>query len=592
MKTILTTLNSKYTHTSLALRVISNWLKQREIEVEWVEYTINTPIYTIIGNIYRQKPDVLIFSVYIWNAKESRQIAAQLKKLLPETLIVFGGPEVSFDSAAELKAYPFVDFITRGEGESVTEHLLRELGKLPNERNFKTILGLTWRDEVDIIVNGDQQPLLMDLSTFPYPDLEQLSHRILYYESSRGCPFNCSYCLSSATKGVRFRSDELVRSDLMCFIAAKVAQVKFIDRTFNANPNRALELWKFLADEDLGYTNFHFEITAELLRDEDIAFLKTVRIGLFQFEIGIQTTMEEASEAVNRRLSFHQLKVPVKTLLEAGNIHIHVDLIAGLPHEGYERFLQSFDDVYALNPHVLQLGFLKLIKGSEIRRNSEKHAYIFEDYQPYEVLQTKYISFDEMLMLKDLEESLEHLHNSKRFAYTLKYMMAIFERPSQFFVEFSMWLRKQGYFEEAIKLERWYELIWMFCVDQNSSQVDLLILRASLLLDYMSSLGKQPPEWLSGKMTTDVKSNTFELVKNKSFGLIFPHLAELSAKESVKKIRYAGATKALIDAMKQILLDRVIIIQTKVCLEGILIVELSEKHVITERYETYLFIEE
>ncbi len=592
MKTILTTLNSKFTHTSLALRVIGNWLAEREIEANWVEYTINTPIYNIIGDLYRQKPDVLIFSVYIWNAKESRQIAAQLKKLLPEMLIVFGGPEVSFDSAAELKTYPFIDFITRGEGESVTENLLLELGKTPEERSYKPILGLTWRDEMEVIVNGDQQLLLMDLVAFPYPDLEQLSHRILYYESSRGCPFNCSYCLSSATKGVRFRSDELVRSDLMRFIASKVTQVKFIDRTFNANPSRALELWKFLADEDLGYTNFHFEITAELLREEDIEFLKMVRIGLFQFEIGIQTTMEAASEAVNRRLSFHQLKVPVKALLEAGNIHIHVDLIAGLPHEGYERFLQSFDDVYALNPHVLQLGFLKLIKGSEIRKNREVHGYIFEDYQPYEVLQTRYISFDELLLLKDLEECLEHLHNSKRFAYTLEYLMAISESPSQFYVTFSTWVRIKGYFEEAIKLERWYELLWLFCVDQKSNQVDLLILRANLLLDFISSLGKYPPEWLSGKMTTDVKAETFELVKTKSFELMFPHLLELSAKERVKRIRFMGVTKGLTEAMQQILVDRVIKIETKVCFDGILIVELSKKHVITERYETYLFIEE
>ncbi len=360
MKIILTTLNSKFTHTSLALRLIGNWLNERNIPSKWLEYTINTPIYQIIGDLYREQPDLLIFSVYIWNGRETRMIANELKKLLPNCRIVFGGPEVSFDSIPELEKNLYIDAIVFGEGERAVEQLIQEWTKSADSVHLESVSGLTWRNKGQVIMNGPQEPLNMDLLAFPYPDLDKLNNRILYYESSRGCPFNCSYCLSSATKGVRFKSDEAFEADMLRFLEAKVMQVKFIDRTFNADPKRGLRLWKWLAAHDNGITNFHFEITAELLRQEDLNFLSQLRPGLFQFEIGIQTTMKEASEAVNRRLSFDNLKIPVIALLASGNVHVHLDLIAGLPNESYERFLQSFDECIQFRPSSSPTGFFKI----------------------------------------------------------------------------------------------------------------------------------------------------------------------------------------------------------------------------------------
>lgn len=597
MKLLLTTLNSKYTHTSLAIRDITNWLNTSGIKSSWVEYTINTPIYDITGDLYRQKPDILIFSVYIWNAYETRIIAEQLKKLMPNLIIVFGGPEVSFDSALEMESHDFIDFIVRGEGEQVTEELMAALlvsntkkSEMKIDTNFAAIKGLTWRNDNQIIVNENQEPISMDQLAFPYPDLQALSNRILYYESSRGCPYNCSYCLSSATKGVRFRSDNLVKKDLAQFIEANVKQVKFIDRTFNANPDRALALWQYLASEDKGHTNFHFEITAELLRDKDIEFLKTVRAGLFQFEVGIQTTMKEAREAVNRRLSFNQIRMPVQALLSAENLHIHLDLIAGLPYEGYDRFLTSFDEVYALNPQVLQLGFLKLIKGSGIRSQEMQHGYIYENGQPYEVLQNKYISFESLLKLKDIEACLEHLHNSKRFKYSLKHMIAAFETPSAFYECFSKWLRAQGYFNEAIKTENWYLLLWKFGQGVLKSEIALEKLKASLMVDFMSALGKQLPEWLIDENGMDIKSEVFEIVKQPEFEVIVESCKGVSPKERVKKIRYIGVSEKSKHAISEILQDKVIKLQTNTSQKSILIVELNEKHPVTELYSIYLFV--
>lgn len=569
MKIIIATLNSKYTHTSLALRHIANWIKRENFNAELAEYTINTPIYQIIGDLYRKQPEVLIFSVYIWNGSETRAIAAELKKLMPRLTIIFGGPEVSFDSKTELADNAYVDFITCGEGEQVTENLLKALEKDKSKLFYKNIKGLTWRNDNEMVENPLEDPISMEELVFPYPDLEQLSNRILYYESSRGCPYNCSYCLSSATKGVRFRSDEKVQQDLRQFIEAGVRQVKFIDRTFNANPERALTMWRFLSDEDRGITNFHFEITAELLRAQDLEFLVTVRPGLFQFEIGIQTTLKEASEAVNRRLAFEQLQIPVKTLLEAGNIHIHVDLIAGLPYESYSRFLKSFDDVYYLNPQVLQLGFLKLIKGSQIRQHTNDHGYIFENYQPYEILENAYIKFDELLKLKDLEECLEHLHNSKRFGRSLKLVLSHYSSPSDFFERFSLWLRNQGHFNEAIKTDSWFELLWQFANGQHQLSNVLVPLKIELLTDYMSSMGKQAPAWLVEGFEQDLKTQIFDIVKRPEFVEKCPELSELSAKERVKKVRYAGVE-----------------------IEGkqlILMVILTEKHPVRELYPYYIF---
>lgn len=585
MKIILTTLNSKFTHTSLSLRLIGNWLRERGISAQWLEYTINTPIYQIIGDLFREKPDVLIFSVYIWNGNETRRIARELKKLLPNCKIVFGGPEVSFDSKQEMENCPFVDGIISGEGEAAVEQLLCKWAEDFDCENLHEVQGLTWKKAGTLFENSPPRPIEMDQLAFPYPDLEQLNHRILYYESSRGCPYNCSYCLSSATKGVRFKSDTAFQSDMMRFIGAKVMQVKFIDRTFNADPTRALRLWKWLSEHDNGITNFHFEITAELLRDEDLQFLSLLRPGLFQFEIGIQTTMKEASEAVNRRLAFDKLKGPVTTLLKAGNLHIHLDLIAGLPYEGYNRFLQSFDDVYALEPQVLQLGFLKLIKGSAIRVQAKEHGYVYEDYQPYEVLQTKYIGFNELLMLKDIEICLECLHNSKRFKRSLGLILKKYERSSIFYETFAKWLRDRGELNESIKAEKWYEYLWHFAKEQLGIELKL-----TLLLDFMSSLGKTPPEWLIETFGIEVKERVFELAKTNLLSGLIPQLEIISPKERVKRIRFAGIDKEMTNLLINNLSETVILSDDSGVDTGIILVDINSKHPVSEQYPIYIFV--
>lgn len=609
MKIVLTTLNSKFTHTSLALRLIGNWVNAHGHEAQWQEYTINTPIYNIIGDLHRLKPELLIFSVYIWNGEQSRQIAAQIKKLLPETIIVFGGPEVSFDAPGELEKSPFIDYIVKGEGESSVLKLIEFLKNQNNSYKDKEparldlsekevpklseISGLCYRSASGVMDQPITEQFDMDQLVFPYPDLAQLTDRILYYESSRGCPFNCSYCLSSATKGVRFKSVAAVKTDLMRFIKAGVRQVKWIDRTFNANPDRALEIWKFLADQDLGYTNFHFEITAELIREQDLQFLETLRPGLFQFEIGIQTTMAEAGEAVNRRLSFDKLSAPVLRMQSWENIHIHLDLIAGLPYESFDRFLTSFDQVYGLNPQVLQLGFLKLIKGSGIRNQEQLYGYIYEDYAPYEVLANQFISFDEILLLKDFEECLEHLHNSKRFVLSLKEILKYFPKASDFYLSFSQWLRSHGYFNEAIKSDRWYELIFEFINEHTLLRANKSLFATCLLIDYMASMGRTAPEWLGEILAlTDGKAQLFELVKEDLFVLEFSHLKNLAPKERVKKIRYAAINQEIAHNFKEQLVQQTTIMTIESFDYDLLVVDPLHKHPVLERYPIHYYHKE
>lgn len=595
MKIIVSTLNSKFTHTSLSIRLISNWLTRHGHDSTWLEYTINSPIYPIVGALYKEQADLYIFSLYIWNGDLMRQIASELKSLMPNVKIAFGGPEVSFDSPLELERSPYVDFIVRNEGEIATEALVRAIKE---KSDLSHVEGLTWRNADKIVSNKPSEPVAMDEIEFPYPDVANLKDRILYYESSRGCPYNCSYCLSSTFKGIRFKSIDLVKQDIKQFMGASVRQVKWIDRTFNADPKRALEIWQYLASEDDGHINHHFEITAELLRDEDLAFLSEVRKGLFQFEIGVQTTMPEASEAVNRRLSFDKLAKPVYELQKNENIHVHLDLIAGLPYEGYDRFLQSFDDVYGLKPQVLQLGFLKLIKGSGLRNQSDIFAYVSQSAAPYEVMANRFISFDEMLRLKDMEEVVEHLHNSKRFIKSLKYLLEMDSRPSIAFTKFADWLRINGHFDEAIKGEKWYALLWDYFNEQSKPKEETKKLFVfALMMDYMATTGKQAPTWLNDlAAATDGKAEVFEIAKTEAFENIYPTLGNLSPKERIKKIRYVGLKGINATTVTENGDDRGVKIHKEIVAlsesDCMIIVDLNDRHPVTERYKIDLFLKE
>lgn len=416
---VLTTLNSKYIHSNLALRYLAGVAKQIEQTNLVMEFTINEPLDHIMRTIFRARPKMVAFSCYIWNIEDTVKLAQNLKKVLPSVVIVVGGPEVSHDSADFLKGNPAIDIVVRGEGEETFRELLlawRQGG------NGDGIAGLTWRKGEHICENPDRD-LEGDLNRIPMPygtEPDILDRRILYYETSRGCPFNCSYCLSSTIRGVRYFPLERVRTEISALVAAGVSQIKFVDRSFNCHPGRALELMRFLAGLP-GETNFHFEIVADILSSEMLDLLAVVKPGKFQFEIGVQTINPNTLIRINRRQNLTRLADNIEVLMERKNIHIHLDLIAGLPEEDYQSLAESFNWVYNLYPDYLQLGFLKMLKGTAIREEAPGWDYEYKEYPPYEVLANRWLSFSEMSTLKIMDDLLQRYYNSHVFEYTLEY---------------------------------------------------------------------------------------------------------------------------------------------------------------------------
>lgn len=422
MQVLLATLNAKYVHSALALYSLRSYCRRVCPDIAVREYTVNNEMLAILGDIYRDRPDVLGLACYIWNIDATLTLAGLVRKVLPATVIVLGGPEVSYDPARVMEENPDVDYIVSGEGEATLASLLADLvaGRQP-----EGILGLTYRRDGAIIAGSPR--VIGDLASLPFPyeeaDMVGLQDRIIYYESSRGCPYSCQYCLSSATTGVRLLPVPRVLDELAFFIAHGVKQVKFVDRTFNARREHYLPIIEFLAAQDTT-TNFHLEIAADLLDDDVLAVLKAAPPGRFQLEIGVQSTNATTLAEIRRHNDWPRIVANVGALRAAGNIHLHLDLIAGLPHEDYRRFGQSFNDVYVLRPHMLQLGFLKLLRGSGIRRTAGDHGYIFMDGAPYEVLANNYISYSEIRRLKIFEEMFNQLYNSGRFPATLDWLTA------------------------------------------------------------------------------------------------------------------------------------------------------------------------
>lgn len=421
MKVLLTVLNAKYIHSSLALRYLQSYCQPACDEITISEYSINNKLLDVLADIYVQKPQIVGLACYIWNIELTLALAAMLKQVMPETKIVLGGPEVSYDPAQVLTANGAVDFVVRGEGEEV---LLQLLTALQGGGEIAGISGLSWREAGQVCTNGSpQQVARLDSLPFPYSeqDLAELKEKIVYYESSRGCPFSCQYCLSSATSGVRFLSLERVFQDLQILIDADVRQVKFVDRTFNAKKEHYLPILEFLAKQ-LCRTNFHLEIAADILDEEVLLFLKDAPKNRFQMEIGVQSTHEPTLTEIQRKNNWPRIVDNVTRLRSYGNMHLHLDLIVGLPYESYERFGQSFNDVFRLQPHMLQIGFLKMLKGSGIRKSAAKHGYQFTGYAPYEVLQNNYMSYDEIRRLHLLEDIFDHVFNSGRFVTTITWL--------------------------------------------------------------------------------------------------------------------------------------------------------------------------
>ncbi|MBQ1187779.1 MAG: B12-binding domain-containing radical SAM protein, partial [Peptococcaceae bacterium] len=441
-------------------------------------------------------PDVILFSCYIWNVEMLRQLCPLLKKIMPDCIIGFGGPEVSYESEKFLQENPAVDLIMRGEGELVFSELMNYLD-FGTPASLHEIKSMTFRDGETIVSTPQQEPLDLALLPFPYEDdFSDVQNQIIYYESSRGCPYSCGYCLSSIEKGVRFVPLEKVLPDLQKFLDHNVKQVKFIDRTFNCKKSHAMGIWQYLHEHDNGVTNFHFEITADLIDQDTIDFLKTVRKGLFQFEIGVQSTNPQTIEAINRNVDFDKLSGIVKQIKAGGNIHQHLDLIAGLPHEDYDSFGRSFNDVYALKPEQLQLGFLKVLKGSMIHKRQHEFEIVYHDTAPYEVLTTHKLPYADTLKLKYIEEMVETYYNSGKFLNTLEYLVPLYETPFAFFEQLSQyWIQTNCHHQSLSKIGL-CDVLWNF-VQQNPA-VDLREFQWRLKFDLaLHEKPKKLPVWLT-----------------------------------------------------------------------------------------------
>ena len=426
MKILLAACNAKYIHSNLAVYDLQAYASDYADHIVLKEYTINQQKDDIMRDIYLEHPDVVCVSCYIWNLSFVKELMADLIKILPGADFWAGGPEVSYDAEKFLIENSEFKGVMVGEGEETFKELAGYYVE-KNPQNLKDMTGICYRDGDQIIHNGWRQ--IMDLSSIPfiYKDLSEFKNRIIYYESSRGCPFSCSYCLSSIDKKLRFRDTETVKKELQFFIDNKVPQVKFVDRTFNCKHDHAMAIWKYINEHDNGVTNFHFEISADLLREEELQEMSTMRPGLIQLEIGVQSTNPDTIKAIHRTMDFEKLKGIVDRIHSFGNIHQHLDLIAGLPYEDYDSFRNSFNDVYALKPQQLQLGFLKVLKGSHMMEMCREYGIVYKTQEPYEVLSTKWLDYDHVLKLKTVENMVEVYYNSGQFQNTLEYLENFFQ---------------------------------------------------------------------------------------------------------------------------------------------------------------------
>lgn len=448
MNILLVAINAKYIHSNLAVYSLKAYAKEYREHIRLLEFTINHRTDYILREIYKQQPDVLCFSCYIWNFRYVKELAAEFHKLVPEVPIWVGGPEVSYEAEMFLSDYPMVQGVMVGEGEAT----FRELCRFYVEGNTKNgtgslgaVAGLIFRDEKgELVKTAARTPLPMDELPFCYGHLEEFKNRIIYYETSRGCPFSCSYCLSSIEKGIRLRSLGLVEQELQFFLDRQVPQVKFVDRTFNCNHAHAFRIWQYLKEHDNGVTNFHFEISADLLTEEELALITSMRPGLIQLEIGVQSTHAATIREIHRTMDLPRLRQVVARIRSMGNVHQHLDLIAGLPQEDFAAFQESFRQVYDMKPQQLQLGFLKVLKGSYLYEHRREYGIIYQEYPPYEVMRTRWLSYGELLKIKLVEEMLEVYYNSGQFELTVKVLELTEDNPFDLFLKLGEFYERQG----------------------------------------------------------------------------------------------------------------------------------------------------
>jgi radical SAM superfamily enzyme YgiQ (UPF0313 family) len=586
MKTIIIAMNSKYIHTSLAPWYLKAACGSSCGEIQVLEHTVNESINDVLMSIYLNKPDLAAFSCYIWNISQVLKLASSLKKLLPKTLIVLGGPEVSYDAENMMKENEFVDFILAGEGEESFPKLLKHTavysrqlegkgsarqqgdsqdgdgsvhpqedsqegnGSEP-EIGFEMIDGLAWRQDGLIRINEAALISLLDNIPSPYTDemLSTIKNRIVYFESSRGCPFSCSYCLSSASSGTRFFSLERVFKELDRLVESGARQIKFVDRTFNCHKHRALDIIKHImkldrdnakrSGESEANCNFHFEVGADLFDEELLQILASAPKGLFQIEAGVQTVNEAALSAINRVTHLERLFSNLRRLRKAGNINIHTDLIAGLPYEDYHSFSNSFDIVHDTDPNQLQLGFLKFLKGTRMRRDAEIFGYSFSNYPPYEILSGSHIDYSGLIALKGIAELVERYYNSARFVYSIKYIIKyIFGSPFRFYESFYSYGFKNGCNSNQTGIREMYALFDGFastCMDDTKKAVMRELLRLDFLAsDHSGTL----PDFLESRTSQIFKDDCFEFLRGSDISAIIPEADGMTSKQVYKKVHF------------------------------------------------------
>lgn len=470
MKILLAACNAKYIHSNPAVYDLRAYASRLKESILLREYTINQTKDEVLKDIYKSGAEVICFSCYIWNISYIKDLIPDLKKILPGAAFWVGGPEVSFDAEKLLKELPQLTGVMVGEGEET----FLELASYYIEGNgtLENIRGIAYRDGEKIRHNGWRK--IMDLSQVPfaYENAEDFTNRIIYYESSRGCPFSCSYCLSSIDKKLRFRDLSLVKKELQFFLDQKVPQVKFVDRTFNCRHDHAMAVWQYIQDHDNGITNFHFEISADLIREEELELMRHMRPGLIQLEIGVQSTNPETIRAIHRTMDLEKLKKSVARVKGYGNIHQHLDLIAGLPYEDYESFRNSFNDVYRMEPDQLQLGFLKVLKGSFMYQEAENYQILYKEKEPYEALCTRWLSYADILQLKMVESMVEVYYNSGQFQHTLHWMIGAIASPFDFYESLGAFYEEKGYGEISHSRIRRYEILLEFIREKTELSVE------------------------------------------------------------------------------------------------------------------------
>ncbi|GLB60443.1 B12-binding domain-containing radical SAM protein [Cytobacillus sp. NCCP-133] len=498
MKVIASTLNAKYIHTNIAIRYLKAYAEP-DFDVELAEYTIKDPVMNIVTDLIRKKPSVVGFSCYIWNIEETIKIIKMIKKIDPSIHIVIGGPEVTYDVGEWMEKVKEFDFIVIGEGEETFKQLLTELA---GGMNMEHVHGLAFRKNGEVQVNPQRNKL--DLRELPSPfrfeeDISHLSKRVTYIETSRGCPFSCQFCLSSIEVGVRYFDREKIKEDIRYLMKNGAKTIKFVDRTFNISRSYALEMFQFLIDEHLPGTVFQFEITADIMRPEVIEFLNNeAPPGLFRFEIGVQSTNDYTNELVMRKQNFDKLCRTVTMVKDGGKIDQHLDLIAGLPEEDYHSFKKTFNDVFAMRPEELQLGFLKMLRGTGLRLRAEEHQYIYMDHSPYEILGNNVLSFDDIIRIKQVEDVLEKYWNDHRMDTSVEYLVTkVFPTPFDFFQEFGSYWEQKGWSRIGHQLEDLFRRLMEFL--QSKRIEDLDVVEGLMKYDYISSQKYKPrkPWWQS-----------------------------------------------------------------------------------------------